>query len=134
MQVCNPPVQNPKLLSPLTLAYLGDAVFELCARRQVVLEGNMPVNQLHKKGVDMVRATAQAAGFERIRAYLSEEELDIFRRGRNAGASSVPKHTSVSDYRCATGVEALFGYLYLKGEQQRVDELFSRMQDTQESL
>lgn len=115
---------NPKLLSPLTLAFLGDAVYELCVRQRIVGEGNMPVNNMHKKSVTLVNAAAQSAAFERICPLLTEDELAVYKRGRNANTTSSPKHADLADYRRATGVEALFGYLYLKGEIERVMELF----------
>ena len=107
-----PQEQNPKLLSPLTLAFLGDAVYELCVRQRVVAEGNCPVNDMHRKAVKLVNAAAQSDAFERISGALTEEELAVY------------KHAALADYRRATGVEALFGYLYLKGETERIGELF----------
>ena len=119
-----PQEQNPKLLSPLTLAFLGDAVYELCVRQRVVAEGNRPVNGRHREAVKLVNAAAQSDAFERISGALTEEELAVYKRGRNANATSSPKHAALADYRRATGVEALFGYLYLKGETERIGELF----------
>lgn len=119
-----PQEQNPKLLSPLTLAFLGDAVYELCVRQRVIEEGNCPVNDMHRKSVKLVNAAAQSDAFERISGALTEEELAVYKRGRNANATSSPKHATLADYRRATGVEALFGYLYLKGEIGRIRELF----------
>ena len=121
-----PQEQNPKLLSPLTLAFLGDAVYELCVRQRVVAEGNRPVNDMHRKAVKLVNAAAQSDAFERISGALTEEELAVYKRGRNANATSSPKHAALADYRRAPGVEALFGYLYLKGETERIGELFDR--------
>ena len=118
---------NPKLYSPLTLAFLGDAVYELCARKRVVEAANRPVGELHRQAVELVNAQAQSEGLEQILPLLTEEELTIFKRGRNASASSVPKHAEIGDYRRATGVEALFGYLYLKGEWERLQQLFDAM-------
>lgn len=119
-----PQEQNPKLLSPLTLAFLGDAVYELCVRQRVVAEGNRPSTTMHRKAVKLVNAAAQSDAFERISGALTEEELAVYKRGRNANATSSPKHAALADYRRATGVEALFGYLYLKGETERIGELF----------
>ncbi len=119
-----PQEQNPKLLSPLTLAFLGDAVYELCVRQRVVAEGNRTVNDMHRKAVKLVNAAAQSDAYERITGALTEEELAVYKRGRNANATSSPKHAALADYRRATGVEALFGYLYLKGETERIGELF----------
>lgn len=117
--------ENPKLYSPLTLAYLGDAVYELCARQWVLSQGNRPVNELHKMGVELVKADAQSAALAKLEGLLSEEELSVYKRGRNANTNSSPKHANLADYRRATGLEALFGYLYLKGESQRIQQLFA---------
>ena len=119
--------ENPNLYSPLTLAFLGDAVYELCARQYVVAQRNRPVGELHQQAVALVNAGAQSAALERLLPLLTPEELAVFKRGRNASASSTPKHAEIADYRRATGVEALFGYLFLRGEQQRLQELFLRM-------
>lgn len=117
-------LENPKQLSPLTLAFLGDAVYELCARQMVVEQGECPVGRQHLKTVELVKADAQSEAFSRIESSLTEEELSIFKRGRNASAQSTPKHAEIAVYRRATGVEALFGYLYLKGEFARIHQLF----------
>ena len=119
--------ENPNLYSPLTLAFLGDAVYELCARQYVGAQKNRPVGELHQRAVALVNAGAQSAALERLLPLLTPEELAVFKRGRNASASSTPKHAEIADYRRATGVEALFGYLFLRGEQQRLQELFLRM-------
>ena len=124
--------ENPNLYSPLTLAFLGDAVYELCARAYVVAQQNRPVGELHQQVVALVNAGAQSAALERLLPLLTPEELAIFKRGRNASASSVPKHAEIADYRRATGVEALFGYLFLKGERQRLETLFAKMNGLQE--
>lgn len=125
----NTPEQNPKLLSPLTLAFLGDAVYELCVRQRIVSEGNMPVNNMHKKAVGLVNAKAQSEGLARIFEALDEEEQAVYKRGRNANTTSSPKHAALADYRRATGVEALFGYLYLRGEIDRINTLFDLAND-----
>lgn len=117
-------IENPKLMSPLVLAFLGDAVYEIYARRKILGEGNCPVNQMHQKSVSMVCAKAQSAALEKIFDLLTEEEQAVFKRGRNAHSASSPKHTELADYRRATGVEALFGYLYLQGKMSRIEELF----------
>lgn len=116
--------RNPKQLSPLTLAFIGDAVYELLARERVLSFGNMPVNNMHNKTVQIVNAAAQSASFLQIEPVLTEEELAIFRRGRNASPGSLPKHANPADYHRATGLETLFGYLYLSGNTQRIQELF----------
>ena len=119
-----PGVCDPREYSSLALAHIGDAIFEVLVRLTVLTDGNMPVNRLHKRARDIVSAKAQAEFYYRIREKLSEEEADVFRRGRNAKSFTVPKNANLMDYRHATGLEALFGYLYLKGEKARVVELF----------
>ena len=93
--------ENPNLYSPLTLAFLGDAVYELCARAYVVAQQNRPVGELHQQVVALVNAGAQSAALERLLPLLTPEELAIFKRGRNASASSVPKHAETGHYRQA---------------------------------
>jgi len=109
--------------SPLTLAFLGDGVYEGMVRRKIVLSGNMPSRKLHAAAVEKVRASYQSAAAELILPLLTEEEADVFRRGRNAD-SRVPKSATAADYRRATGLEALFGYLSLIGGEARLEELF----------
>ena len=115
---------DPKLLSPLTLAFLGDAVFDLMAREQIVRRANAPAKQLHRQAVRQVNCRAQAAAAAQIAPYLSEEEAEIFRRGRNAHTNHLPRHSDPADYHAATGLEALFGYLYMQVKQDRLRELF----------
>ena len=115
---------NPKTLSPLTLAYIGDAVFELMVRTVILSDGNAPVNRLHKKARDFVNAKAQANFYFRIADRLTETEAAVFRRGRNAKSFTTPKHADLIDYRHATDLGALFGYLYLEGNMTRALELF----------
>lgn len=117
-------VIDPREYSPLALAHIGDAIFEVLVRLTVLTDGNAPVNKLHKKARDIVNAKAQAEMYQRIRAHLTEEEEAVFRRGRNAKSFTVPKNADLMDYRHATGLEALFGYLYLKGDKARVVALF----------
>jgi ribonuclease-3 family protein len=109
--------------SPLVLAYLGDGAIEILTREKLVRAGNIPPEQLHVKALLFVQATEQSKALENILPVLSEEEFDIYKRGRNAKAR-VPKSASPADYRRATGLECLFGYLYLSGKQERVRELF----------
>lgn len=116
---------DPKLLSPQALAFLGDAVYELCARRRVVERESCPVGRLHMKTVELVNAGAQSAAFAALEPKLTEEELTIYKRGRNTNTQSTPKHADIGDYRRATGVEALFGFLFLKGQAARIEELFT---------
>lgn len=116
---------DPKQLSPLTLAFVGDCVFELFVRERLVCQANCPVNSLHKNSVAQVCCQAQAQSMEKLMPVLTERELQIFKRGRNATTSHVPKNASSKDYHAATGFEAMFGYLYLNGELERLRELFS---------
>lgn len=106
--------------SPLTLAYIGDAIYDLVIRTVVVERGNTSANNLHKKAVRYVNAGAQAQMIEALREELSEEERTIYKRGRNAKSYTTAKNASVIDYRKATGFEALCGYLYLTGRQERM--------------
>jgi ribonuclease-3 family protein len=112
-------------LPALALAYIGDAVYELAVREHVLHSGVCKVGELHDKAVAYVRAQRQSALFAEIEALLNAEELEIFRRGRNAKGGHQPPHTSVGTYRRATGLEALIGYLYLKREQERLDSIFA---------
>lgn len=109
--------------SPLVLAYIGDAVYELVIRSFLVGKGNAQAGRLHKKASALVNAGAQSAVIERIRDQLTEEELQVFKRGRNANSATMAKHATMSDYRRATGFEALMGYLYLSGQTDRILEL-----------
>ena len=106
--------------SPLTLAYVGDAVYELVIRSLLTGRGNAQVNRLHKKASSLVNAGAQSESLERIREALTEEELHVFRRGRNANSATMARHATMTDYRKATGFEALMGYLYLTGQTERM--------------
>lgn len=118
---------NPKQLSPLALAFVGDAVFGLMVRERLLDKGSMPVAKLHKRSVEYVCAKSQFEFSLRLAEHLTPEEQDIFRRGRNASGNHIPKSSSPREYRAATGVEALFGYLYLQGDLLRLSELFDVM-------
>jgi len=120
---------DPKLLSPLTLAFVGDGVFELFVRERLVCAGNCPVNALHKKSVTQVCCSAQAQASLKLVPILTEQELEVLKRGRNAHTNHVPKNSSPADYHAATAFEALFGYLYLDGKIDRLRELFNVMCD-----
>lgn len=109
--------------SPLTLAYVGDAVYELVIRTMIISKGNAPVNKLHKRSAALVKAPAQAQMMKVIEPLLSEEELHIYKRGRNAKSYTSAKNASVIDYRIATGFEALMGWFYLQERQERMLEL-----------
>lgn len=118
---------NPKQLSPLNLAFIGDCVYEILVRETLVTDANRPVNDLHRESVKYVSAKAQTAAFEKIRDILTEEETAVFKRGRNAKVGHSPKSATESEYHCATGVEALFGYLYLTEQSDRIKELFYKI-------
>lgn len=115
---------DPKRLSALSLAFVGDAVFEVFVRERLVCRAQRPVSELHRASVEQVCARAQARYSERLQPILSEEEQDILRRGRNAHSNHVPKNSDPADYHAATAFEALFGYLYLNGRLARLRELF----------
>lgn len=107
------------------LAYLGDSVLEVCVRTYLVTERGLSTSaHLNRASLDFVRASAQSEAFGRMEPYLTEEEAAVFRRGRNMGHGNVPKSASVAEYRCATGMEALFGYLHLTGQSERMNYLF----------
>lgn len=109
--------------SPLALAYIGDGVFDLVVRTVIVGKGNTKPNQLHLRASQIVKAQTQAQMVGALEDVLSEEEKDVYRRGRNAKSQSTAKNASLADYRKATGFEALVGYLYLTDRFQRVVEL-----------
>ncbi len=118
---------NADTLSPLTLAFTGDAVFSLYIREMLVCEANRPVGQLHKLSINWVKAEAQSKGMHAILPSLTEKETEVFKRGRNAHTSHTPKNQSGCDYHYATGFEALVGYLYLKGEEERLKFLLNEV-------
>ena len=112
-------------ISPVVLAYVGDAVFELALRSYLVREDRKALKDLHNKATQMARAESQACFLKSLLEHLTEEELAVVRRGRNAKSRSFPKRTKVTEYRMSTGLEALLGYLYLKGDLERLEELLS---------
>ena len=112
-------------VSTQALAYLGDCVLEMRVREHLVESGISSSGKLNAEALSFVRAGAQAEAMKKLLPLLSEEEAGYFRRGRNIGHSSVPKNATVSDYRTATGMEALFGFLHLAGRQERIAELFA---------
>ena len=118
-----------RAISSLGLAHLGDGVYELMARAWLCLHGKATSRGLHKATVHFVAAPAQAAMSRKILPMLTEEEADVFRRGRNASPHSIPKAASREEYQTATALEALFGYLYLQGKTDRLNELFEAMMD-----
>ncbi|MDO4965985.1 MAG: ribonuclease III domain-containing protein [Lachnospiraceae bacterium] len=114
---------NPNSYSPLNLAYIGDSVFDVVVKTVMVEKGNCPVNKLHKRTSEIVKATSQAIMVDFLKDKLTEEEANILRRGRNAKPYTKAKNASFSEYCKATGLEALVGYLYLKGDTARLVEL-----------
>ena len=124
MTALDPKVERPELLSPLALAFVGDGVYELLARQQLLARGSAPVGRLHSRTVELVSAAAQARAYRLVAPLLSPEEEAIYRRGRNANSPRSPRHTDPAVYRCATGMEALFGWLYLTGQVARLEQLF----------
>lgn len=112
-------------LSPLTLAFIGDTVYDLLVRESIVCDANRPVNDLHSQAVKSVKASAQSLAVKQIMPLLNEDELAAFKRGRNAKTAHTAKNSTVADYHAATGLETLFGYLYLSGNIGRVRELFN---------
>lgn len=114
------PDTDLKTYSPLTLAFIGDVVYDLIIRTLVVENGNAPVNKLHRKVSSLVKAPAQMELFHRIEDRLSEEEMAVYKRGRNAKSFTSAKNASITEYRSATGFEALIGYLYLNNEFSRI--------------
>ena len=111
--------------SPLTLAYIGDAIYELVIRTILVEKGNTQVNKLHQRASKLVKASAQSEIVEKLKPYLTEEEMGIFKRGRNAKSFTMAKHATMADYRTATGMEALVGWLFLEERFERLAELIS---------
>lgn len=124
---------DPKLLSPGTLAFMGDAVYELYVRQMLVETANMPVNKLHGLAVQRVRASFQSNAYSVIEEHLTEEEQAIWKRGRNANSVKAPKNADPVEYRRATGLEALFGYLFLLGRKERLEELFAMIMNSAEA-
>ena len=112
-------------LSPLTLAFVGDSVYDLLVRQHLVSLANRPVKELNQRKVTLVNCKSQADAVKVIIDSLGEDELDVYKRGRNVKVNSASKHSSLADYHAATGLEALFGYLYLSGNTNRIKELFT---------
>ena len=120
MELCD--INN---ISMLGLAHIGDGVYELLTRTMLCSDGNKKVTELHKKSVAIVNAPAQAAAMERLLPHLTADELAIYKRGRNAKVNSVPQKADIGQYHAATGLEALFGWLYLQGKTERINDLYS---------
>lgn len=116
--------QQANAYSPLALAFLGDCIYERLVRERLVLSGNMPAGKLHSLATRRVCARYQSKAAEALFPLLTEKEHAVFKRGRNATGNTVPKNTQITDYRKATGLEALFGYLHLTGASERIGVLF----------
>lgn len=120
------PEMEARFKNPLVLAFLGDTIYDLYIRTQIVKNTGACINTVHRAAVEQVNAHAQSQAAEILEPLFTEAETDIYRRGRNA-KSGVPKNMSVTDYRRSTGVEAVIGYLYLTGQYARLEELFERI-------
>ncbi|ASS68185.1 MULTISPECIES: ribonuclease III domain-containing protein [unclassified Paenibacillus] len=120
-----PPSKTPELLNPIVLAYAGDAVFELLVRQHLLAQRNLKPHHLHREATGMVSAKGQRQLLERWAPMLSEEEADIVRRGRNAKSGQSPRNADPADYKQATALESLMGYLYYKGRTERIRELMA---------
>ena len=116
-------IEKPELFNPLVLAYIGDAVYEVYVRVYIAKKGEIKTNALHKASISFVSAHAQSDILNEIEDSLTEEELNIVRRGRNAHSNTIPKNASIADYKKATAFEALIGYLFLKSDIKRLEEI-----------
>jgi ribonuclease III family protein len=118
--------QEVKLMAPLALAYMGDAIFETFIRNYLICKENISVNQMHKKAVLYVKAKSQSEIVHALEKELTEEEWQVVKKGRNQKPSSVPKNAQLNEYRYATGFEALLGFLYYTGRIKRLVELMEK--------
>ena len=125
----NQSADQVRAVSNLGLAHIGDCVYELMIRSWLCLHGKATNRGLHKATVKYVSAPAQANAAEKILSQLTQEEADVFRRGRNSSPHTIPKAATREEYQTATALEALFGYLWLKGETARLNELFDTMME-----
>ena len=113
--------------SPLTLAFIGDGVYDLLVRDYLVRQANRPVGELNRRKVALVNCESQALFAKDLMPKLTEKEQSVYKRGRNAAPKCTPRHGTVADYHSATGLEALFGYRHINGEQARIMELFNEI-------
>ena len=120
-------VQEVNQIGMLSLAHVGDAVYELLVRSRLCADNHTAVTQLHRLTVSQVNAAAQAQAAEKILPLLTDEERSVYKRGRNTKVNSVPHHAEIAQYHAATGLEALFGWLYLLGRRERLEELFAHI-------
>ena len=116
-------------ISNLGLAHMGDCVFEILVRSYLCAQGGKTVDRLHRETINMVKATSQAKFMDKLRPLLTEEELAYYRRGKNSHVHAVPKSATPQEYAKATGLEALFGALWLMGRTERINELFHAVMD-----
>jgi ribonuclease-3 family protein len=123
------PENDIKKISNLGLAHIGDAVYELMVRTWLCMHGKATSKGLHQATVKYVSAPSQATAVSKIISEFSEHELEIYKRGRNAHVNSVPSRATLEEYHMATGLEALFGYLYLMGSTERLDQLFEKIME-----
>ena len=121
--------QQIDAISNLGLAHMGDCVFEILCRGYLCAEGETTVDRLHRDTINLVKATAQAKFVDKLVPLLTEEELSYYRRGKNAHVHAVPKSATPAEYAKATGLEALFGALYLAGQTERINELFKAVME-----
>lgn len=118
--------EDVRQYSPLTLAFIGDGVYELFVRTQIVKNTNAPANQLHKRCVHYVRAQGQCVSMDALLPHLTEQEIDAFKRGRNAKINTKAKNAGLAEYKKATGFEALIGYLYVTKQTERLEFLMQK--------
>lgn len=126
LEVKNLEPSELRMMNPLALAYIGDGIHEMMVRTYVITKYKGTINKLNQRVVKMVKATAQATVLREMQDFLTEEEIVIVKRGRNQKSLTVPKNTSVSEYRQATGFESLLGWLYMHGEEARLVEIISK--------
>ncbi|MBO5343262.1 MAG: ribonuclease III [Ruminococcus sp.] len=117
--------RDVNMYSPLTLAFLGDSVYDTLVREKLLRSANMPAAKLHSAKIKLVCAEFQSKAYDAISEVLTEKEMAVLKRGRNATGNNIPKHAEAAEYRRATAVECLFGYLYLLGNMDRIAELFA---------
>ena len=123
--------QQVNAISNLGLAHMGDCVFEILCRAYLCAQGEKTVDRLHRDTIHMVKATSQAKFVEKLLPLLTDEELSYYRRGKNAHVHAVPKSASPAEYAKASGLEALFGALYLLGRTERINELFKQVMESE---
>lgn len=121
--------RDVNMYSPLSLAFLGDSVYDTLVREKLLRHANMPVAKLHSAKIKLVCAEFQSEAYDRLLEVLTDKELSILKRGRNANGNTVPKHAEAAEYHRATAVECLFGYLQLLDRQDRITELFNVIMD-----